>query len=464
MRNVVRKKVQGFPNLQVDVDLRGIPELDGSEYWQRVRRAQAKMQGYTHLVVYADREHFSNIEYFTGFDPRFEEALLVIPQSGSPSIIVGNEGVDYCGIIGYEFQMFVCPTFSLPGQPRPHEHALESSLREAGLDQHSMVGVIGWKAFTPSDHRAPKKAFDLPYFIMESLLSVVPFENLTNATELMTGLESGLRMTLETKELLLNEIAGTLSSRASFRVLENLQEGISEIEASTYLNIGGLPINVHPNINFGKNVSLALASPRPGTSLKRGDVVGLGMAYRRSLCHKIGYYVDGPDEEPAPRREFYDRYFRVLAAWYETVAIGVKGGQVYDATNSAAGGLSDFGVSLNPGHLIHTDEWTNTPFQPGCEVPLRSGMMIQCDFTAAKPKDNLFAHAEDGIILADKETRRAIEKASPAAWRRILERRRFMTDVLGLRLSEDVLPVSDLPGAVFPYMRDPQMVLAFSQQ
>jgi hypothetical protein len=31
-------------------------------------------------MVYADREHFANMAYLTGFDPRFEEALLILTQ------------------------------------------------------------------------------------------------------------------------------------------------------------------------------------------------------------------------------------------------------------------------------------------------------------------------------------------------------------------------------------------------
>ena len=34
--------------------------------------------GYDRLVVYADREHSANLSFLTGFDPRFEEALLVV--------------------------------------------------------------------------------------------------------------------------------------------------------------------------------------------------------------------------------------------------------------------------------------------------------------------------------------------------------------------------------------------------
>ena len=35
-------------------------------------------RGYDRLVVYADREHSANLSCLTGFDPRFEEAILVV--------------------------------------------------------------------------------------------------------------------------------------------------------------------------------------------------------------------------------------------------------------------------------------------------------------------------------------------------------------------------------------------------
>ena len=42
-------------------------------------------------MVYADREHSASIAYLSGFDPRFEEAILVVGPDGPPAILVGNE-------------------------------------------------------------------------------------------------------------------------------------------------------------------------------------------------------------------------------------------------------------------------------------------------------------------------------------------------------------------------------------
>ena len=56
------------------------PLLPPSIFAERVERLRARMdeRGYDQLVVWADREHSANVAYLTGFDPRFEEAVLVV--------------------------------------------------------------------------------------------------------------------------------------------------------------------------------------------------------------------------------------------------------------------------------------------------------------------------------------------------------------------------------------------------
>ena len=56
------------------------PELDRDTYRARFAAlSKARRQaGLDALVVYSDREHSANLAYLTGFDPRFEEALMVL--------------------------------------------------------------------------------------------------------------------------------------------------------------------------------------------------------------------------------------------------------------------------------------------------------------------------------------------------------------------------------------------------
>ena len=47
----------------------------------------------------AIREHFANLAYLTGFDPRFEEAVLILgSDSQTLLLVVGNECESYVGV------------------------------------------------------------------------------------------------------------------------------------------------------------------------------------------------------------------------------------------------------------------------------------------------------------------------------------------------------------------------------
>src|SRR5271170_7604462 len=76
------------------------PVQPASVFSKRIDALRFAMEtrGLTHVVVYADREHFANLAYLTDIDPRFEEILLIIARSGNPLIVTGNECRGYLGI------------------------------------------------------------------------------------------------------------------------------------------------------------------------------------------------------------------------------------------------------------------------------------------------------------------------------------------------------------------------------
>src|SRR6202044_3661496 len=67
--------------------------------------AAAQAAGLDALVVYADREHFANLSFLTGFDPRFEEALLVLVPGRGPVLLAGNEGMAYTAVVPPEVEV-----------------------------------------------------------------------------------------------------------------------------------------------------------------------------------------------------------------------------------------------------------------------------------------------------------------------------------------------------------------------
>jgi hypothetical protein len=78
----------------VDLPALGVPEarppIAAGEHEARME-ALAAAGDSDWVVVYGDREHFANLAFLCGFDPRFEEALLLLGPS-SRMLVVGLEG------------------------------------------------------------------------------------------------------------------------------------------------------------------------------------------------------------------------------------------------------------------------------------------------------------------------------------------------------------------------------------
>jgi hypothetical protein len=151
-------------------------------------------------------------------------------------------------------------------------------------------------------------------------------------------------------------------------------------------------------------------------------------------------------------------YFACAAEWYETVGIGVTGGQLFDVVRRHLGDPF-FSVHLNPGHFIHLDEWPSSPIWEGSEVRLRSGMALQIDIIPATGSAYHTTNIEDGIALADEAARGELATRSPGLWQRVPMRRAFMADVLGIQLKPEVLPFSNLAGYLPPFWLSPGLAM-----
>ena len=162
------------------------------------------------------------------------------------------------------------------------------------------------------------------------------------------------------------------------------------------------------------------------------------------LPDSIGDYVD----------RLVTPYFEAVAQWYQALHVGQRGGVLHEIVDRLLGDPF-FGIFLNPGHQIHLDEWVNTPVTPGSDIELRSGMAMQVDIIPATGTPYFTTNIEDGILLADAGLRDRFAIAYPGAWSRIESRRGFMRDSLGIDLHPDVLPLSNIPAHLSPYLLDP---------
>jgi hypothetical protein len=139
------------------------------------------------------------------------------------------------------------------------------------------------------------------------------------------------------------------------------------------------------------------------------------------------------------------------------VRIGASGGEVFQAVEDCRDDrLYDFAV--NPGHSIHLDEWVHSAFEAGSQVLLRSGMALQMDIIPVSKGPFWYVNAEDGIVLADEQLQSEIADSYPECWQRMQARREFMRSVLGIRIDQTVLPMSNAPAVFAPYLLRPDYV------
>lgn len=409
-------------------------------------------RGLDALVIYADREHSANLSYLTGFDPRFEEALLIVTPDRTPLILVGNECVGMAEAAPLSMDVRLYQEFSLPGQPRDKSEALDTILPEAGIRPGSHVGAIGWKVF------AEPGKLDLPAFLAEELRAAVgPGGEVSNAADLLIDAAEGLRVINEVEQLAVFEHAACQTSTGVRRLLFELEPGLSEQEAVSLLGWNGAPLSCHLMLTSGERASLGLLSPGP-KRIERGDPLTVAFGIWGALNCRAGFVVGDVSELADDISDYVDvlvrPYFEAVVEWYGALHVGQRGGALQEIVDRRLGDPF-FGIFLNPGHQIHLDEWVNTPVYPGSDVELRSGMAMQVDIIPATGTRYFTTNIEDGVALADDTLRREFESRYPEAWSRIRARRDFMRDSLGIELHPDVLPFSNIPAYLPPFLLSP---------
>lgn len=449
-----------YPERSISTEL---PDIPCAEYQKRLDlvRAEMEREGFSHVVVYGDREHCMNLRFLTGYDPRFEESLLIVPLKGKPVLLVGNEGLAYARIAKPDLDIVLYQHFSLQGQPRGSCQSLAEIFNETGMGSGSKIGVAGYKYIESAEFGDPGFVIDAPSYIVDTLRRIGGADRVLDVTRWFTHPGQGLRIPLTVDEIASYEAVGLMVYRGMKNALGNLRLGVSEIEIAAALGYdGSIPLSYHISVGFGANAELGLGSPT-SRRLRPGDFITIGFGVWGANIARTGIAAAGVAELPEgigdALEKVYKPYARALLAWYRSLRVGVAGGEVYESVREL---VEDpfFGVALNAGHQARDEEWINSPIAPGSDYALISGTMLQCDLIVAGTPPYSGIHTEDGLVLADNRLRAELAQKYPAAWERILARRRMM-EQLGYELHQDVLPLSDMQGCVAPFLLRPDLAL-----
>ena len=440
------------------------PELPRAVYAARLdalARAR-RAAGLDSIVIYADREHSANLAWLTGFDPRFEEALLILAPGVTPTLLAGPENLGRARNATIEVDARLYPPFGLMGQDRSQTPDLREVFGNAGLLAGQRVGVMGWKYYGDFEARKPETWFEAPAFIIDTLRDLVGEQGkVVNANALLMDSTTGLRAVNEIEQIAQFEFGAVMASEAIKSLLAHITPGTTEFAAVRSMGLGVLPHSCHTMLSTGARLS-GLESPT-GKLIERGDPLTTAVGYWGGLSSRVGWVVEDQSELPSNAADYVEKlampYFACAAEWYATIGIGISGGAL-DAIARKHLGAPFFNLILNPGHLIHLDEWMNTPVYPNSTETLRSGQAIQCDIIPAVGPPYHSANIEDGIALLDERGRAELREKYPDVADRAEARRAFMADVLGIVLKPEVVPLSNLAAALPPFLLAPNRLLA----
>jgi len=409
-------------------------------------------EGFDALIIYADKEHGSNFEYLTGFIPRFEEGLLILKKNGEATVILGNENLKMAAHSRIPVTLKHSPYFSLPNQPMDNDRPLDALFRETGLPVMDRIGLVGWKLFT-SEHADNKQLFDIPAFIVDAIRHSTPADaRLENAAHLFIGGDDGARITNNANEIAHYEYGANLASTCILNAMNAVEPGIREAELGSYLTAEGQYNTVVTIAAGGQRFEKANLYPtyKP---LQHGQPLSMTTGFKGGLSSRTGFIIADEGELPETQKDYLDRvakpYFAAVVTWLENIRIGMAGAEIYTLMESVLP-KAKYGWHLNPGHLSADEEWMSSPIFARSAQTLKSGMILQIDIIPSV-KGYTGTSAEECIALADKALQADIAHAFPELWARIETRKRYLTDVLNIKLSEDVIPLSSTVAYLRPF-------------
>lgn len=430
------------------------PELPDKVFEHRLDKVLKSMdsRGLDYILIYADREDYGNFEYLTGFEPRFEEAILVLNKSGKAHLLLGNECIGMAKYSRIKAEGVLYQTFSLPNQPMDENRDLKDILTDIGLNDTHKVGIVGWKLIYPV--YGTEDMFDVPALMVDGVKAVAKEENIVNATDLFIHPDYGVRVINTADEIAYFEFGAAYASDAVQKMLLNLRTGLTEVELSQYTTAGSLPTSCFPKVISGDRTEINMVSPTTN-EIKLGDRFQVTVGLIGGQSNRRGFAAYSEEDLPEGAKDWLEKhakpYFAVAANWYEQIGIGVTGAEIYDMVEENYP-KSKYNWFLNPGHLIATEEWMSSPIYEGSDITIKSGMCFQMDIIPFVEPPYVAPDFEDGIAIADEELRQELKEKYPEVYERIEKRREFMREVLNINIKPEVLPLSNIAGLFRPFM------------
>lgn len=411
------------------------------------------------LIIYGDVEHGGNFAYISGFITRFEEGVIVLHKTGELFYLLGNENLKLVHYAHMKGEVIHVAHFSLPNQPT-NETSLISAFQQAGITATQRIGIVGWKLFTTTTED-PAQLFDVPYYLVEAIEQIIPKSQCFNATALFIGAD-GVRTINNANEIAHYEFGASLASAGILTALDAIHTSISEMELGADLQQNGQHPTVVTIAATGERFESANLYPT-NKPLTLGDKLSLTIGYKGGLQSRSGFVIENSQQLPAEQSDYLERvvqpYFTAVCAWLENIHVGMPGGEMYQLIEQILP-KKMYGWTLNPGHLTSDEEWMASPIYPQSKETLKSGMLLQLDIIPSIP-NYTGTSAECSVLLADQVLQAEIKKTYPALWQRLNDRTKYVREVLGINVADELFFTGNAACYLRPFFLNKEQAMAW---
>lgn len=193
------------------------PTISDAEFAQRGERLQAIVadEALDVLLVNASESDFANVRYLSDYWPVFESAGVIVPPSGSLTLLIGPESETFArdrSRIDRIRKLTEYRESADPAYPDIEVASYPSVLEESGVNEPRRIGIAG--------------SFATNYVMLESLRAAFPEAELVRADALLTR----LRAIKSEAELECLRAAFRISEDAIGSVLEAIRPGMTELQ------------------------------------------------------------------------------------------------------------------------------------------------------------------------------------------------------------------------------------------
>lgn len=291
-----------------------IEQISDEEYRERIKIIQKKLaeEGIDLLIVFGSEPEPQNLLYLSNYWPAFETACILIPVEGESALIIGPESLSFAqdySKIERIYQVIAHRESAEPNYPDANLDTYKEILNEIlGDIKSKKIGLCGCSIITAN--------------VYQVLIDALEGNKLINCDHILRN----MRMKKSERELNLMKKASEISMKSFEAVLNNIKEGMEEVEVVSYV-VGEMFRNKTENLAFtpyilsGKRSRLAIGRASH-KKIKKNEPIQFDCGcryYNYSSCVGRSFSIGKMDED-------YKKFIKVGIELHKIITGTMKAG------------------------------------------------------------------------------------------------------------------------------------------